>query len=84
MWSAPKGWGAALGGRGLRHAFGAAPVGRWRDLPGALQSAGTFELGPGAPLRIRTPRGYLVAHSQKFHQTPVWFGMYFTPVTLSL
>lgn len=24
--------------------------------------------------------GYFRAHSQKFHQTPVWFGMYFTPL----
>src|SRR3954464_3524744 len=41
--------------------------------------------GPDAsPAVLLAVAGYFCAHSQKFHQTPVWFGMYFTPVMRSL
>ncbi|CAH0211388.1 hypothetical protein SRABI83_02151 [Arthrobacter sp. Bi83] len=52
----------------------------------SLQGAGTMVLDPGASatlLRLWSS-AYFSAHSQKFHQTPVWFGMNFTPVMRSL
>jgi hypothetical protein len=52
----------------------------------ALQGAGTVVHGPGASVSLWhfAARAYFSAHSQKFHQTPVWFGMNFTPVMRSL
>jgi hypothetical protein len=65
--------------RGLRK-----PDGGGQVVPLALRSAGTMELGPGAPSASELCGGYFAAHSQKFHHTPLLFGMYFTPVTRSL
>lgn len=47
--------------------------GRYCICPGAFTCCSLAERGL-----------YFSAHSQKFHQTPVWFGMNFTPVMRSL
>ena len=73
---------------------------RSRSLAGSRRCGGGTTASPGmSPERRRDRRsrgpdafpavllgvaGYFCAHSQKFHQTPVWFGMYFTPVMRSL
>lgn len=50
------------------------------------KGAGTQPLGPSAfPSLLKNWRvGYFCDHSQKFHQTPVWFGIHLMPVTRSL
>ncbi len=60
------------------------PDGDWRDVPGRCEAPRPASSVPALRCASELGKGYFVAHSQKFHQTPVEVGLYFTPVTLSL